>query len=54
MFKFVPPHQVTPLHKAVLSHSVDTVRLLVEKGADSNIKEKDGGVSEWDIPLIVE
>ena len=38
-------HQKTPLHRAAHGGHVDTVRYLVDKGADPNIKDPDG-VSE--------
>ena len=33
------PHQWTPLHRAALEGEEDTVQLLIEKGADINIKD---------------
>ena len=39
------PHQHTPLHLAALGGRVDTVRCLVDKGADTSIKDG-SGVSE--------
>ena len=39
------PHQMTSLHFAALGGHVDTVRYLVDKGADTNIKDGHG-VSE--------
>ena len=38
-------HQRTPLHKAAGNGKVDVVRYFVGKGADVNVKDKDG-VSE--------
>ena len=47
MFKFVSPHQRTPLHTAARGGSVDIVKLLVQKGANLSINVRDvGGVSE--------
>ena len=40
-------HQYTPLHWAAGKGHVDTVRCLVDKGADINIEDKNG-VSEWE------
>ena len=42
MFKFVSPHQQTPLHWAAGEGEEDTVQLLIEKGADINIKDNLG------------
>ena len=42
MFSFASPHQLTPLHQAAVQGHTDTVRCLIDKGADMNIKEKDG------------
>ena len=39
------PYQCTPLHLAAYRGLLDTVRLLVDKGADTTIKNEDG-VSE--------
>ena len=39
------PYQLTPLHMAAHAGHVDTVRCLVDKGADTNIKNR-RGVSE--------
>ena len=39
------PHQATPLHKAAEKGQSDTVKYLIEKGADLTIKDK-FGVSE--------
>ena len=36
------PHQETPLHKAAYHGQEDTVRCLVDKGADVNIKNGKG------------
>ena len=36
------PHQYTPLHLAVWQGHEDTVRYLVEQGADTKIKDKHG------------
>jgi len=41
------PHQMTPLHKAAERGHVDAVELLLQAGADVNIKDNDG-VSEYD------
>ena len=43
---FVSPHQMTALHRAAFEGQVDTVRCLVDKGADINIKDDKNGVSE--------
>ena len=40
------PHQYTPLHLAAEGGHVDTVRYLVDKGADLNIKNDWFKVSE--------
>ena len=40
------PNQVTPLHRAAGEGKGGTVQLLVEKGADINVKDNDG-VREW-------
>lgn len=45
MFKFVSPHQWTPLHLAASSSHTDVVRLLVDKGANINSRDS-GGVSK--------
>ena len=37
---FISPYQKTPLHSAAKGGHVDTVTYLVEKGADTNIKDK--------------
>ena len=43
MFRLVPsPHQWTPLHLAALQGKEGTVQLLIEKGADINIKDRCG------------
>jgi len=39
------PHQFTPLHKSTEKGHTDTVKYLIEKGADLNIKSN-SGVSE--------
>ena len=39
------PHQMTPLHWAADGGRVDTVKYLIEKGAEVNSKDDDG-VSE--------
>ena len=39
MFRFVSPHQRTPLH---LAAGEGTTHILIEKGADINIKDSDG------------
>ena len=36
------PHQMTPLHLGAGKGKEDTVQLLIEKGADVNIKNNDG------------
>ena len=46
MFRFFSPRQKTPLHLAVEEGKEGTVQLLIEKGADINIKDNDG-VCEW-------
>ena len=35
-------HQMTPLHLAAHGGNVDTVKYLVDKGADTNIKDRWG------------
>ena len=47
LFKFLSPHQRTPLHWAARGGHVDTVTFFLEQGVDINIKDKDG-VSERD------
>ena len=42
MFKFVSPHQATPLHYAAGGGHAGTAQLLVKKGADINIKDRYG------------
>ena len=37
---FISPHQKTPLHLAAEGGHMDTVTCLVEKGANTNIKDK--------------
>ena len=44
---FDSPHQVTPLHIAANSGQVETVRWLVEQGADVNIQTNEG-VGEYE------
>ena len=39
------PYQCTPLHLAAYRGFLDTVRILIDKGADTTIKNEDG-VSE--------
>ena len=34
------PHQWTPLHYAAIQGKEDTVQLLIEKGADINVKDR--------------
>ena len=36
------PHQWTPLHRAVIQGKEVTVQLLIEKGADINVKDRYG------------
>ena len=36
------PNQVTPLHCATIAGKESTVQLLIEKGADINVKDNDG------------
>ena len=36
------PHQETPLHWAAIEGKEGTVQLLIEKGADINVKDNDG------------
>ena len=43
---FASPHQETPLHLAADEGHVDTVKFLVQKGANIHSKD-DVGVSEW-------
>ena len=38
---------MTALHQAAVDDDVNTVRCLVDKGADLNIKDDNGGVGEW-------
>ena len=45
MFRFVSPHQGTPLHWAARGGYVDTVTFFLEQGAYVNIKNE-YGVSE--------
>ena len=42
MFKFVPPRQWTPLHWAAISGEEGTAHILIEKGADINVKDNYG------------
>ena len=42
---FISPYQLTPLHVAARAGHMDTVRCLVDKGADVNI-QNNKGVSE--------
>ena len=42
MFKFVSTHQDTPLHLAAEEGHAGTAQVLVEKGADINIKNSRG------------
>ena len=37
---------MTALHQAAVDDDVNTVRCLVDKGADLNIKDDNGGVGE--------
>ena len=46
MFKFVSPHQSTPLHKAAGGGQVDTVKYLIGAGGDIHRKD-DEGVSKY-------
>ena len=39
---FVSPRQMTPLHFAARQGHAGTAQLLVEKGADINVKDSDG------------
>ena len=39
MFKFVSPRQRTPLHWAAIQGEEGIVHILIEKGADMNIKD---------------
>ena len=39
---FVFPRQMTPLHSAAIGGDADTAQVLVEKGADINIKDNNG------------
>ena len=51
--KFVTfSHQQTPLHVAANNDRDYTVEFLVKKGADMNIKDKNG-VSESLLPMVV-
>ena len=40
MFKFLSPHQGTPLHWAARGGQVDTVTFFLEQGVDINIKNE--------------
>ena len=42
----LPLHQYTPLHLAADGGQVDTVRSLVDKGADTNVRDSNHDVSE--------
>ena len=42
MFRFFAPHQRTPLHFGAMEDKEGTVQLLIEKGADINVKDNDG------------
>ena len=42
MFRFFSPRQRTPLHWAAEEGKEGTVQLLIEKGADMNIKDTSG------------
>ena len=44
----LPLHQYTPLHLAADGGQVDTVRSLVDKGADTNVRDSNHDVSEWE------
>ena len=46
------PHQWTPLHLAALRGKEGTVQLLIEKGADMNVKDIDG-VCECVLVLLI-
>ena len=46
MVDIFSPCQMTPLHCATREGKVGTVQILIEKGADINIKDNDG-VREW-------
>ena len=47
MFRFVSPHQMTPLHRAAGGGHVDIVEYLIRMGGDIHSKDR-GGVSEGD------
>ena len=40
--QLISPHQKTPLHLAAEGGHAGTAQLLVEKGADINVKDNDG------------
>ena len=42
IFRFVSSHQDTPLHWAAIQGKEGTVQLLIEKGADINVKDSKG------------
>ena len=46
MVDIFSPRQMTPLHWAAYEGKVGTVQILIENGADMNIKDNDG-VREW-------
>ena len=49
---FISLHQQTPLHIAASNGHDYTVQCLVEKGAEINIKDKDGVRLKIGLPLL--
>ena len=48
VFRFVSPHQYTPLHWAAVNGHIDTVQSLINKGAEINIRDNHGEVCDGD------
>ena len=48
MVDCVSPHQYTPLHWAAVSGHIDTVQCLIKEGAEINIRDNRGKVSDGD------